>query len=213
MNCMKKIIPLFAAICLFAACEKGPDMGKLDSNYLVYTNFDKSAKFDSFETFYLPDSLLIIGENKSAVYASDNESLGILNAFASNMAAKGYVRVDNREEADLGLQVSYVESTYYLTDYTYPQWWWGYPGYWGAPYWGNWYDWYYPYPVTYSYSTGSFLGELLNLDAPEGASAKLPVLWTCYMSGFLTDSNTVNTKLAIYAVNQAFAQSPYLKGK
>ena len=129
MNCMKKIIPLFAAICLFAACEKGPDMGKLDSNYLVYTNFDKSAKFDSFETFYLPDSLLIIGENKSAVYASDNESLGILNAFASNMAAKGYVRVDNREEADLGLQVSYVESTYYLTDYTYPQWWWGYPGY------------------------------------------------------------------------------------
>jgi hypothetical protein len=67
--------------------------------------------------------------------------------------------------------------------------------------------------VTYSYSTGSFLGELLNLDAPEGASAKLPVLWTCYMSGFLTDSNTVNTKLAIDAVNQAFAQSPYLKGK
>ena len=95
----------------------------------------------------------------------------------------GYVRTDNREDADLGLQVSYVKSTYYFTDYGRPEWWWNYPGYWDAPYWGNWGGWYYPYAVNYAYSTGSFITELLNLDAPQGEKEKLPVLWTSYMSG------------------------------
>ena len=67
--------------------------------------------------------------------------------------------------------------------------------------------------MTYSYSTGSFLAELLNLDAPQGQSEKLPVLWTSYMSGLLYSSTSVNTKLAVEGVNQAFAQSAYLTNK
>ena len=129
---------------------------------------------------------------------------------ATNMANRGYLRTDNKEEADLGLQVSYVKSTYFVTNYGEPQWWWGYPGYWGVPYWGDWGDWYYPYAITYSYSTGSFVTELLNLDAPQGQNAQLPVLWTAYMSGVLSGSTSVNVELAIEAVDQAFTQSAYL---
>ena len=127
----------------------------------------------------------------------------------------GLGRADHgdREEADLGLQVSYVRSTYYFTDYGRPEWWWNYPGYWDAPYWGNWGGWYYPYAVNYSYSTGSFISELLNLEAPQGQSEKLPVLWTSYMSGLLSGSTSVNTKLAVQGVNQAFTQSTYLTNK
>ena len=131
----------------------------------------------------------------------------------ANMNSRGYIRVDDREEADLGLQVSYVRSTYYFTDYGRPEWWWNYPGYWDAPYWGNWGGWYYPYAVNYSYSTGSFISELLNLEAPQGQSEKLPVLWTSYMSGLLSGSTSVNTKLAVQGVNQAFTQSTYLTNK
>ena len=126
----------------------------------------------------------------------------------------GYVRENNRENADLGLQISYVKNTYVFTDYGYPEWWWGYPGYWGVPYWGNWGGgWYYPYAVNYAYSTGSFLTELLNLNAPQGQSAKLPILWTAYMSGMLSGSTDVNVQLATQAVAQAFSQSPYLNNK
>lgn len=207
---MKKIIPLLAVACIFAACEKEPDMGKLDDKYLVYTNHDASANFKSFSTYYLPDSILVIGESRNAVYWKDANAESILNAYASNMQQRGYTRVANREEADLGLQVSYIESTYYLTDYGQPQWWWSYPGYWDSFYWGDWGDWYYPYAVTYTYSTGAFLTELVNLDAPQGASAKLPVLWTSYLTGLLSNSNEVNGRLAIEAVNQSFAQSTYL---
>ena len=207
----KELSILFMAALAFASCEKEADTDKLDNNFVVYTNYDKNANFTAFETYYLPDSILIIGDKKEAEYWSDENAQKIIATYAANMNSRGYVRTDNKEEADLGLQVSYVKSTYFVTTYGQPQWWWGYPGYWDIPFWGNWGDWYYPYSVTYSYSTGSFVTELLNLDAPQGQEAKLPILWTAYMSGLLSGSTSVNVNLAIEAVDQAFAQSAYLK--
>ena len=209
---MKKVfLVLLMAPLAFTSCEKDADTDKLDNKFVVYTNYDKSASFSSFSTYYLPDSILIIGDKKEAEYWNDENAQLIISSYASNMANRGYIRTDNKEEADLGLQVSYVKSTYFVTNYGQPQWWWGYPGYWNAPYWGDWGDWYYPYAVTYTYSTGSFVTEMLNLDAPQGQNAKLPVLWTAYMSGLLSGSTSVNVSRAIEAVNQAFAQSTYLK--
>ena len=62
---MKKFIPLLLAVfaVTLASCEKDPDMDKLDNNYLVYTNYDKKADFKTFETYYLPDSILVIGDS------------------------------------------------------------------------------------------------------------------------------------------------------
>lgn len=52
---MKKFIPLLLAVfaIAFVSCEKDPDMDKLDSKYLVYTNYDTKADFKAFETYYL----------------------------------------------------------------------------------------------------------------------------------------------------------------
>ena len=87
--------------------------------------------------------------------------------------------------------------------------WWG-PGYWG-PYWN---DWYYPYPVTYSYNTGTLIMEMVNLtDHPEDTSqkVKLPVIWHSYATGLLFENSKYNMQLTLDAVNQAFDQSPYIK--
>lgn len=64
---MKKFIPLLLAVfaVTLASCEKDPDMDKLDNNYLVYTNYDKKADFKTFETYYLPDSILVIGDKET----------------------------------------------------------------------------------------------------------------------------------------------------
>jgi hypothetical protein len=67
--------------------------------------------------------------------------------------------------------------------------------------------------VSYAYSTGSFLTELLNLEAPQGQKEKLPIIWTAYMSGMLSGSTEVNVELAAQAVAQAFSQSTYLTNK
>lgn len=65
--------------------------------------------------------------------------------------------------------------------------------------------------ITYSYSTGSLLADLVNLGAPEGAKEKLPVVWNAYISGLIGSSGSLNVNRATTAINQAFAQSPYLK--
>ena len=211
---MKKIIPLLMTALFFTACEKDADTDKLDNKFVVYTNYDKSADFKQFSTYYLPDSILIIGDKDKKEYWSDTNAQRIIDTYVFNMDNRGFLRVTEREDADLGLQVSYVKNTYVVTDYGYPEWWWGYPGYWGTPYWGNWGGgWYYPFAINYSFSTGSFLTELLNLEAPQGQSEKLPILWSAYMSGMLSGSTDVNVELAAQAVSQAFTQSTYLTNK
>ncbi len=189
-------------------------MGKLDNNYLVYTNYDKKADF-KVPTFYLADQILVINDSKEPEYLEGEGAEQILAAYTENMEARGYTAADTKENADLGIQVSYIESTYYFTSYNQPEWWWGYPGYWGPGYWGgNWGGgWYYPYAVTYSYSTNSFLTEMVDLNADQGEKAKLPVVWTSYLTGFETGSSAVNRTLAVEAVNQSFTQSPYLTNK
>ena len=210
----KEFLVAFMAAFTLASCEKDADTDKLDNKFVVYTNYDKSADFKLFNTYYLPDSILIIGDKDKEEYWNDTNAQKIIDTYVFNMDNRGFMRVTNREEADLGLQISYIKNTYIYTDYGYPEWWWGYPGYWDVPYWGYWGGgWYYPYVVNYAYSTGSFLTELLNLDAPQGQNEKLPILWTAYMSGILSGSTDVNVSLAKQAVSQAFSQSNYLTNK
>ena len=76
------------------------------------------------------------------------------------MDGAGYMRTPDKEDADLGLQLSYVASTYYFNGYYNNGPWWNYyPGYWIPGYWGG----------------------------------------------------SLNVNRATTAINQAFAQSPYLK--
>ena len=85
---MKKFIPLLLAVfaVTLASCEKDPDMDKLDNNYLVYTNYDKKADFKTFQTYYLPDSILVIGDSKEAEYWKDENAQNIISAVAHEMA-------------------------------------------------------------------------------------------------------------------------------
>lgn len=211
---MKKLIPFLFALFLFASCEKEPDTDKLNDQYLVYTQYDKSATFSNFNTFYIPDSVLVITSSKDPVYWVDSENPNaekIISAYVTNMEKRGFERVDKKADADLGLQVSYIENTNYFVDYNNDYWWWGYPGYWSPGFWGNgWNNWYYPYPVAYSYSTGSLLTELVDLNSST-ANKKLTVVWNSFISGLLSGNETIDITKTIAGVNQSFTQSPYLK--
>ena len=71
--------------------------------------------------------------------------------------------------------------------------WWD-AGFWG-PYWGG--GWYYPYPVTYSYDTGTLIMEMVDLRQPVDQSNqnKLPVIWHAYASGLLYGNSHFNLQL------------------
>lgn len=193
---------------LFTSCQKDPDTDRLDNDYLVYTNYDSGTDFNSIETFHIIDSILIIGNNEKAEYWNNDNSKKIANAFAIKMESMGYVPVENSEEADAVLQLSYIATTYYFNSFGPGPWWNSYPGYWN---WGGW-GWYYPYSFSYSYSTGSIIGELVDCNAPTILNDKLTVVWNSYICGLL-NGNNLSLSRTMEAIDQAFAQSPYLEKK
>ena len=211
---MKKYLFIGLMAVLATSCEKDPDLSKLDNNFTVYTNYDSKTNFNDFKTYCLPDSILLIGQGMKAEYWKDENAQEIIKQVADEMDTRGYTRVKVIKNANIGLQLSFTRQTTQIigTGGWYGGGW--YNGWWGPGYWGPyWNDWYYPYPVVYSYSVGSLLVELVNLKAPlpKSADAKLPVLWTAYMTGLLSGSDKVNIELSTRAIEQAFVQSPYLK--
>lgn len=205
---MKRLIPILFAGLAFMACEKEPDTDKLDNEYMVYTDYDTNCDFGQLQTYYVADSILYINSGDKKEYWKNDAATAVRETFIENMD-KYFVRVDDMADADVGLQLSYVASTYTFANYNDYPWWYSYPYYWAPGYWGGyWGGWYYPYIITYSYTTGSLIGEMVNLSVTEGK--KLPVVWDCYISGLLNSSGKLNLQRTETAINQAFTQSPYL---
>ena len=201
---MKRVLLLLLlGLFILTACEKEPDTDKLDNDYLVLTNYDTATDFSSFATYYVIDSILIIGDQTKPEYWKNENSQRIVNAFSDNFEARGYTPVDKGVNADMVLQLSYVNTTYYFSSNHGP-WWYNYPGYWN---WGG--GWYYPFSFYYSYSTGSIIGELVDRKT-ERSDRKLTIIWNAYISGLLNGSNLSYFR-TMGAINQAFTQSPYLK--
>lgn len=98
---MKKLIPILLAVFALASCEKDPDMGKLDDNYLVYTNYDKKADF-KVPTFYLAPQILVISDSKEPEYLEGEGAEQILAAYTDNMEARGYEAAADQESAVYG---------------------------------------------------------------------------------------------------------------
>lgn len=205
---MKKLtIFILAAVCsILASCQKDPDTDKLDNNYLVYTNYDSNADFSSIGSFYVIDSILIIGNSEKPAYWNNSNSQKIVNAYNDGFEGCGYIRMPAPEEADVILQLSYINNTYYFSSFGPGPWWNSYPGYWN---WGGW-GWYYPYSFNYSYSTGSIIAELVDTNAPTPQNDKLTVVWNSYICGLL-NGNNLSLSRTMDAIKQAFVQSPYLK--
>ena len=168
------------------------------------------ADFAAVETYFIPDSILVIGNNDKTEYWKDADALGIVDAVVARMDAAGYVRSEDKQAANVGLQMSYVRQVTYFVGYDNPYWWWYYPYYWTPGYWGNWGGWHYPYSVYYGYTAGSLLIEMVDLDAEEAADRKLPVIWDSFIGGLLTSDEELNQQRTLAAVEQAFDQSPYL---
>ena len=207
---MKRIL-FFSTLALLAvACHKEPYPQDADGEFLVYTEPAKDVNFAEFQTFDIADSLLVIGQSEKPQYSQSNNALALIQAYRTNMEKAGYIYTPSNPDADLGIQLTYIIKTeryvqYYNND---PYWWLDYPGYWPSGYWGNWYGWYYPYPVSYTYTTNAFVAERVDLNTEEGKALK--IVWSCYIGGPAGYSTQDDVNRMVNSVNQAFAQSPYL---
>ena len=209
---MKKIL-FFSALALLAvACHKEPYPQDGDAEYLVYTEPAKDVNFADFQTFDIADSLLVIGQSEKPQYSQSNNALALIQAYRTNMEKLGYIYTPSNPDADLGIQLTYIVKTerfvqYYDND---PYWWLDYPGYWPSGYWGSWTGWYYPYPVTYTYTTNALIADMVDLTVEAKDLTPLTIVWSCYIGGPAGYSVQNDVERMKAAVDQAFVQSPYL---
>lgn len=209
---MKKILLISMAVLTIAACHKEPYPQDGDNEYLVYTSPGKDVNFTQFKTFDIADSLLVIGQGDKPVYSQTQAALALIQAYRTNMEKLGYIYTPSNPDADLGIQLTYIIKTErYVQNYDNPYWWLDYPGYWPAGYWGNWHGFYYPRPVVYTYTTNALLADMVNLTTEIEDDKPLEILWTSYIGGPAGSSYQNDVERMKTAINQAFAQSPYLK--
>ena len=201
---------LALAAVAFCSCQKEPSTSDLHGDYLVYTAHDTGTDFSAIDTYFLPDSILLIGGSDRTEYWKDESAQEIIATVAAAMDNAGYTRTYDKAAANVGIQMSYVEQVTYFVGYNDPYWWWYYPYYWTPGYWGDWLGWHYPYGVYYGYTAGSLLTEMLDLEADQQSGKKLPVIWDSFAGGLLTGDSSLNLQRTLDAVEQAFVQSPYL---
>ena len=208
---MKKLLFLTFLAALAFGCQKEPYSQDTDGEYLVYTAPAKDFSFEDFKYFDIVDSVLVIGQTKNPYYSQSNNALTLIDAFRTNMRNRNFIALPENPMDQLAIQLTYVERTDRFVQYTNdPYWWLDYPGYWPASYWGNWTGWYYPYPVTYTYTTNALIADIVDLTSGQ-QDGKLQIVWSCYIGGPASYSINYDVKRMVESINQAFAQSPYIK--
>ena len=209
---MKKILFISVLALLAVACHKEPYPQDNDDEYLVYTTPAKDANFTRFQTFDIADSLLIIGQSTKPEYSQSNNALAIIQEFRVNMENRGFIYTPSNPDADLGIQLTYmIKTERFVQYYDDPYWWIDYPGYWTPGIWGNWYGFYYPRPMIYTYSTNSLVADMVDLTSEEGAGKSLEIIWSAYIGGPAGPNANYNVQRFKAGIDQAFVQSPYIK--
>lgn len=207
---MKKILFLSALALLAIACHKEPVQDN-DNAYLVYTAPAGNFDFSKVRTFDIADSVLVIGQTQKPYYSQSNNALALIQQYRTNMEKRGYIYTPDNPDAQLGIQLTYIEKTEkYVQYYNDPYWWLDYPGYWSPSYWGNWSGFYYGYPVTYTYTTNALVTDMVDLTAEAAENGKLEIVWSAYIGGPASYSLQYDVQRMKISIDQAFAQSPYL---
>ena len=81
----------------FCSCQKDPSTSDLHRDYLVYTACDSGTDFSAIGTYFLPDSILIIGNSDQTEYWKDEDALQIIDVVENGMNNAGYTRTDDTE--------------------------------------------------------------------------------------------------------------------
>lgn len=210
-------------------------MEELAEQTVVVTQFTPGTDFGAFRTFALDDVIEIVLEldGGDAVRTVDPAIANpTLDTIAAELTARGYQRVDRSAQPDLGVAVTAVVRLKATANFGV---WWGYGAATGA-YWG-----YQGSSVATGmvstgvalWKSGALVIELYDLRKARAASAPsspptptiaapsapddagvpppLEVVWIAFVYGVIGGAEATVQAPPLAAVQQAFAQSPYLR--
>ena len=201
---------------LVAGCAPTSPSDEALQSSIVVTLRAPDTDFGAYRTYYLrPEirELTTDGTGSATVAASIAQPL--LDETNKQMAARGYELVEEKSDADLGVEMIYVSSQWVST-YCYS--WWD-PYYWGY---AGWY--YYPYYNcgASTWQTNTLATMLTTLEPSRDRDVTPPVtqppqppqvlkgIWFGGVSGLVISASDSLQK-GIDGIDQAFAQSPYIQ--
>jgi hypothetical protein len=185
------------------------DYGLTTADYdMVLTLADPNVVFTNYSTYALPDTIIHPvpdGQIDDLTRVFDSQ---IISDVARNMDALGYTRVtDTTQTVSVVVLLSAIKSDWQVSGY-YPGGYWGwYPYYPG----GGWYPYYPGYAYSYEFTTGTVFVTMID---PEKRNSNDPAnspVWGATLNGLAGDSRSGTATRITNGINQAFAQSPYLK--
>ena len=196
-----------AALALTAACYADSFVSPDDIGWVTTLVDSTTSSLFTARTFAMPDTVVELRGDGSFTHTTDRI---IVERVRGHFVSLGWTEV---READGSPDVLVVigVSTRVEVGYTYVDWY----GAWGwAPYWGPTADptWVWGVPggaIPYIYEVGTLLMTMVDLRAPRDVTKLVPVLWIAAANGVLSDAATLPR--ALTGIDQAFAQSPYLK--
>jgi hypothetical protein len=221
---MKKLFKMFVFVIpislLVASCYPGFD-ATVEELDIAITKYDSTQDFSQLKSFFLQDTVVCVGEeDDNGDRCLDNATQAlILSEIRTNLTGLGWTEVTDTVggiESDVAIMVTALQTDVYSYYYYWWDYWYWYPWY-G---WDPWYPGYPIYPIyptypTYSYSAGTVLMDMVNMNKldlphnPDTPSGKVPIVWSGAINGVLAGGNSTNRITT--QIEQVFKQSTYLK--
>ena len=224
-NFFKLLVFVILISVTFVSCypEFNATISEMD---VAMTKYDEEQDFTQLSTFFLYDTIIYITDDENPENIDHTQEDHILAEVRQNLLDIGWTEVLKPEDgseidADVSIMISALETDisfyyYYWWDYWYwypwDYWYTWYPSYPGYP--G--YPWYPSYP-SYSYSVGTVIIDMINMDEveepaanQENPSIKFPMVWTGAINGILEGSDEFIADRLTKQIGQVFKQSEYL---
>lgn len=208
----KEIVALsaFVMTVLLSSCVRDPLNELTEEESRIYiTNYDTSVNYRNYSTFSIADSVAVIRNNQLVARERSQADAQFVAAVVSALEQRGYTRVNNTQNPDLGVTISRIINTatgvVSYTDYG------GYyDSYWDPYYWGSpGYSYYFPtYYGVYQVSESALSIDILDLKNKAQNNA-IRGIW----SGLIRGSGIFRTENAGTQVMALFEQSPYLRAQ
>jgi len=190
---------LVAASLTLVSCTPGDEITVQESN-VVATIYDPNVDFGAIGTYQMPDTINHILDEGGTDDISRQYDQEILDLIAANLDARGYERIFAGTPDVLVVVSATTVTNWYAYSYYpwYGGWGWYYPYY---PYWG----------VSYAYTTGTLIVDMVDTNKPDAGNQTYPNYWRGIVNGVLDDVESSKVKRFTDSINQLFIQSPYLK--
>jgi len=185
----------------FNACYS--DYGMTTADYdVVTTLYDPNYDFTKDSTYTMPDTIIHIVEEGEKSELSRKYDSFILEQVASHMNLRGFTRIADPTATvpDVVIIIRATAVEHYAA----------YSSYYYGGYWGGWYYPWYGGTTVYTYSTGTVLIDMLDVENIDIEKEIYPTAWIAGINGLLGDTSTGTKTRLSTSIGQAFVQSPYI---